>query len=62
MNLCRPRETFILTSNNISIGLKNTQRWTIIGHTHDKWTIRRHNVVLEFNDTEFINKFYRITH
>jgi hypothetical protein len=43
-----------------TIGFKPTQRWHIIGHEENKWTLRRHNIVLELDDEEFINNFYRI--
>ena len=43
-----------------TIGFKPTQRWHIIGHEENKWTIRRHNIVLELDDEEFMNNFYRV--
>ena len=43
-----------------TIGFKPTQRWHIIGHEDNKWTLRRHNIVLELDNEEFIMNFYRV--
>ena len=67
LGYCRPRKEMRAHcprpyhyNLGITIGFKPTQRWHIIGHEKNKWTLRRHNVVLELDDEEFIDNFYRI--
>lgn len=68
LGYCRPNKEIIAfyprpydyDDLGITIGFKPTQRWRIIGHEQNKWTLRRHNIVLKLDNEEFINNFYRI--
>ena len=63
VNMCRPRRERIYTIsggfNQLTIGLKPTQRWRIIGKSGKMWTVKRHFVVLTLTQDEFLELFYR---
>lgn len=68
LGYCRPNKEIIAfyprpydyDDLGVTIGFKPTQRWRIIDHEQNKWTLRRHNIVLKLDNEEFINNFYRI--
>ena len=63
VNLCRPRKECMYSIgggfNTVVIGLKPTQKWTIIGKEKKLWTLKRKNVVITITQDEFIDMFHR---
>ena len=63
VNLCRPRKECLYSIsggfNTATIGLKPTQKWTIIGKKNKLWTLKRKNVVITITQDEFIDIFHR---
>lgn len=43
----------------VTIGLKPTQRWHILGRDSKYWILKRHNVVIKMDMEDFLKYFYR---
>ncbi len=64
LGYCQPRKEHAIQLtvsgiNMVTVGLKPTQRWHILGRDSQYWILKRHNVVIKVDTDDFLKYFYR---
>lgn len=65
LGYCKPRKerAIHLTMDGVdmvTIGIKPTQRWHILGRDNQYWILKRHNVIIKMDIEDFLKYFYRM--